>query len=168
HDLGKGTTPAEVLPSHHGHEERGLPLVDALCERLRAPSRFCDLARLVTAEHGLIHRVDALRPATILDLLERADALRRPERFELLLLACEADFRGRLGYADRPYPQAARWRELYAAVAAVDAGAIARAVERPGLIPERIRAARLQAIKRLLPPELQEEPLAEGMPRGDR
>ncbi len=151
HDLGKGTTPAEILPSHHGHEERGLPLVDALGDRLRVPRRFRELARLVTAEHGLIHKVDELRPATILDLLERADAWRRPERFEQLLLACEADFRGRLGYRERPYPQAERWRALRAAAAAVDAGAIAQGTDRPELIAQRIRAARLAAIRALHP-----------------
>lgn len=151
HDLGKGSTPPEILPSHHGHEERGLPLVDALCDRLRAPNRFRELARLVTAEHGLIHRVGELRPATILDLLERADALRRPERFEQLLVACEADFRGRWGYAERAYPQAERWRALRAAAAAVEASAIARTTERPELIPQRIREARIAAIRALHP-----------------
>ncbi|QIK37911.1 multifunctional CCA addition/repair protein [Caldichromatium japonicum] len=154
HDLGKGTTPVEILPSHHGHEERGLPLVADLCNRLRAPNRFRELGHLVTAEHGLIHRVAELRPATILDLLERADALRRPERFEHLLVACEADFRGRLGYAERSYPQAEHWRALCAAAAAVDAGAIVRTTERPELIPQRIRTARLAAIHALHPAPL--------------
>ncbi|SDX75530.1 tRNA nucleotidyltransferase (CCA-adding enzyme) [Allochromatium warmingii] len=150
HDLGKGTTPPDILPSHHGHEARGLPLVEAVCERLRVPARCRDLARLVTAEHGRIHKFDELRASTILDVLERCDALRRPERFAHLLTACEADFRGRGGYAERSYPQAERWRQVLHAVAAVDAGAIARAEPEPRLIPQRLRAARLRAIKTLV------------------
>lgn len=151
HDLGKGATPPEILPSHHGHEERGLPLVDAICDRFRVPNRCRELARLATAEHGRIHKVDELRSGTILDLFERTDAFRRPERFEQLLVACEADFRGRGDYAERPYPQADVWRRLLEAAAAVDTGTIARAAHEPRLIHERIRAARLEAIRHVRP-----------------
>jgi tRNA nucleotidyltransferase (CCA-adding enzyme) len=149
HDLGKGTTSPEILPSHHGHEERGLPMVEAICDRFRVPNRCRELARLTAAHHGRIHKVDELRAGTILDLFEHADAFRRPERFEQLLVACEADFRGRGGYAERPYPQADVWRRLLEAAAAVDAGAIARAAGEPRLIHEHVRAARLDAIKRV-------------------
>ncbi|MFD2113026.1 multifunctional CCA addition/repair protein [Thiorhodococcus fuscus] len=147
HDLGKGTTPADILPSHHGHEERGLALIEAVCKRFRVPVRCRDLARITSALHGLVHKVDELRPATLLNLMERADAFRRPERFEQMLIACEADYRGRTGYAERDYPQAEILRRLFAAVVEVDVGTIARSAPEPRLIPERIRAARIAAIK---------------------
>jgi tRNA nucleotidyltransferase (CCA-adding enzyme) len=147
HDLGKGTTPAEILPRHHGHEERGLTLIDGICDRLRIPNRCRELARVTAACHGLVHKVGELRDGTILDLLERADAIRRPARFERMLMACEADYRGRTGYAERPYPQGETWRRLLEAVSALDVAAIARASSEPRLIPERIRAARLLAIR---------------------
>jgi len=95
HDLGKGTTPKDVLPHHYGHEERSVVLVEGLCERLKTPRDFRELAVLVAHYHGLAHRAQALRADTLLKLLENSDALRRPERFELFLLACEADHRGR-------------------------------------------------------------------------
>ncbi|NEX20221.1 multifunctional CCA addition/repair protein [Thiorhodococcus mannitoliphagus] len=147
HDLGKGTTPADILPRHHGHEERGLGLVEAVCERFKIPSRCRELARITAGSHGLVHKVEELRAATILDLLERTDAIRRPTRFAQMLTACEADYRGRSGYEGRPYPQAERLQQLLSAVAALDVGAIARATSERRLIPERIRAARIAAIK---------------------
>jgi tRNA nucleotidyltransferase (CCA-adding enzyme) len=150
HDLGKGSTPAEILPSHHGHEGRSLSLIEALCGRLRAPRRFLDLARIVARYHGQVHKLAELRPGTLLDLLEGADAFRRPERFGQMVTACEADFRGRGGYADLPYPQGERLRRIFAAVAALDLGpAVARATD-PAQIPIRIREARVAAIRDLL------------------
>jgi tRNA nucleotidyltransferase (CCA-adding enzyme) len=125
HDLGKALTPAAILPRHHGHEVKSVALLEAICERLRVPADCRDVARLVARFHGDMHRVDELRPETRLTLLERCDALRRPERFELILLACEADYRGRLGWEERDYPPAAAWRAALASVRAVDAGAIA-------------------------------------------
>jgi len=145
HDLGKGTTPPEFWPKHHGHEGRGVALVREVCERLRAPLECRDLAILVARDHGNVHRALELRPATVLELLERTDALRRPERFEDFLAACAADFHGREGYAGRPYPQAERLRVALAAARGVDAGAIARQVA-PAAIPEAIRQARVAAI----------------------
>src|SRR6202167_4292875 len=105
HDLGKGTTPREEWPSHRGHEERSVSLIEALAERLRLPSDYRDLAIIVARYHGIVHRAFELRPATILDFLERADAFRRSERFAQALLACEADSRGRTGLELLPYPQ---------------------------------------------------------------
>jgi tRNA nucleotidyltransferase (CCA-adding enzyme) len=147
HDLGKGTTPADVLPSHWGHEERSVALLEALCDRFRVPNRSRELARIVARYHGLVHKVDELRPATILNLLEGMDAFRRPERFRQMLLACEADFLGRTGYANRPYPQGEILRRVQEAGAAVDAGAIAAAAPAPRLVPELIRRARIAAIR---------------------
>jgi tRNA nucleotidyltransferase (CCA-adding enzyme) len=150
HDLGKGTTEPTVLPRHKGHEKRSVLLIEDLCRRLKAPRRFCELARVVARYHGMVHKVDELRPSTILDLFQGADALRRPERFEQVLTTCEADFRGREGYQDRDYPQAAHLRKLLAAVTAVDVGSIAATQTEPAKIPQRIREARLKALREAL------------------
>lgn len=106
HDLGKGTTAAEEWPRHIAHEHRGIKLVDKACRRLKAPNQFRDLARKVCQYHTHCHRALELRGETILKLLTATDALRRPDRFEAFLLACEADARGRLGFEGRQYPQA--------------------------------------------------------------
>ncbi|MBI5331555.1 MAG: multifunctional CCA addition/repair protein [Betaproteobacteria bacterium] len=153
HDLGKGTTPADLLPRHHGHEGRGVELAKALSERLRAPAECRDLAVLVARDHGNVHRALELRPSTVVELLERTDAFRRPERFEEFLLACEADARGRLGWEERPYPQADHLRAAHAAARGVDAGAVARSVK-PERIPEAVRAARAAAVALVAPASL--------------
>lgn len=113
HDLGKGTTPAAEWPRHIGHEERSVKLIDALCERLRVPKEFRELARLVARYHGIAHRAEQLRASTLVDALDKLDVYRRPERFEQFLLACEADIRGRTGFENRPYPQADIWRRAF-------------------------------------------------------
>lgn len=105
HDLGKGTTNPDEWPKHHAHEQRGVPLVKALCERFRVPNEHKELALMVTRYHGKYHRAEEMRSATIYRLLEDCDALRRPERFALFLLACEADSRGRPGFEALHYPQ---------------------------------------------------------------
>ncbi|MGA7822851.1 MAG: multifunctional CCA addition/repair protein, partial [Steroidobacteraceae bacterium] len=104
HDLGKARTPRERWPSHHGHEEAGVPLIEALASRLKVPGAYRDLAILAARTHTLVHRALELRAATVLKLLEDADAFRRPERFAELLVACEADARGRTGLEAEPYP----------------------------------------------------------------
>lgn len=119
HDLGKGTTPKDILPRHIGHEFRGVPLVEGVCARWRVPNDYRDLALLCAAQHGKLHAVFDMRSSTLLEFLEKLDALRRPRRFEQFLLACEADARGRTGYEDRSYPQNAflkQARELVAAI----------------------------------------------------
>ncbi|MEA3278503.1 MAG: multifunctional CCA addition/repair protein [Pseudomonadota bacterium] len=150
HDLGKGTTPAEILPSHKGHEERSVALIEDVCDRLKAPRRFRDLARVAARYHGLAHKLDELRPGTILGMFEGADAFRRPERFEQMLVACEADFRGRTGYQERDYAQGRRLRRLLASVRKLDVGAVAAAVSDPRKVPERVREARIRAIREAL------------------
>jgi tRNA nucleotidyltransferase (CCA-adding enzyme) len=105
HDLGKGTTPKEQWPKHAGHEERSVALIEALCARLRSPSEYRELGVIVARYHGNAHRAFELRPKTILGILEKSDAFRRPERFAQALLAFEADSRGRLGLETAPYPQ---------------------------------------------------------------
>lgn len=124
HDLGKGTTPADLLPRHHGHEERSVRLLEKLCDRYRVPNDYRELAITVARYHGLCHRADELRPETTLKLLQSADAFRRPERFEHFLLACEADARGRLGLQDRPYPHADLLRRARQTAMAVDTTAL--------------------------------------------
>jgi len=150
HDLGKATTPADLLPRHHGHEARGVRLATALCERLRVPSDCRDLALLAARYHGDVHRAAELRSSTLVTLLERTDALRRPERFQRLLEACQCDFNGRLGWADRRYESDRRLLAILAAVRTVDAGAIALACADKTKIPAMVHAARVAAVKRLL------------------
>ena len=149
HDLGKALTAPQRWPSHHGHEEAGVPVIEALCARLKAPNGFRDLAVLTARHHAVVHRAAELRPATVLKLLEATDAFRRPERFEEMLAACEADARGRTGLDTKPYPQRDYLRRVRAAAAAVSL----EESERQGLagaaIGERIREKRLAAIKSL-------------------
>ena len=150
HDLGKATTPADILPRHIGHEARSVRLATALCERLRVPGDCRDLALLAARYHGDIHRAAELRATTLVTLLERTDALRRPERFRQLLQACQCDFNGRLGWQDRPYDSPQHLLAVLAAVNGVEAGKIAAACDDKAKIPERIHAARVAAVKRLL------------------
>jgi len=119
HDLGKGTTPHDEWPSHRGHEERSVSLIEALGRRLRLPAEYRDLAVIVARYHGIVHRAFELKPTTILDFLERADAFRRPERFAQALLACEADSRGRSGLENVPYPQRGYLQAAREAAAAI-------------------------------------------------
>jgi tRNA nucleotidyltransferase (CCA-adding enzyme) len=148
HDLGKGTTPAEMLPKHHGHEQRGAKLVVAVSARLRAPRAARELAEQVAAHHLVVHRALELRADTTLELIEKIDGLRRPERFAQFLTACEADARGRLGLEGRPYPQRARLEAALAAARGVDAAAIAEGLEGPE-VAKRLRAARISEIEKL-------------------
>jgi len=149
HDLGKGTTPPAEWPRHIAHEERGSELVRQFCQRFRVPNEHRDLAILTARFHGHGHRVFELRPGTVLELLEALDAFRKPARLERFLLACEADFRGRSGFADKTYPQAELLRALYAAAAGVDAAGIAAETTGGGPeIAERVRRARLEAVTR--------------------
>jgi tRNA nucleotidyltransferase (CCA-adding enzyme) len=146
HDLGKGLTPRDQWPRHHGHEARGADLARTVSERLKAPAECRDLAVLVSREHGIVHRAPELRAETTLRLLERCDALRRPQRFDELLQACEADFRGRPGNGACDYPPPRLLRDALAAVRRIDAAAIAHAGD-PAGIAERLRVARMQAIQ---------------------
>ena len=156
HDLGKGSTPAEVLPRHIGHEGRSVKLAQQVAQRLRVPSDCKELAEVVAREHGNIHRSAELQPAALMRLLTRCDAVRQPERFALVLQACEADARGRLGLEDRPYPQAQRLAQALQATLAVPTAELAAAAAREGLkgpqIGERIEAARVAAMAQALPP----------------
>jgi tRNA nucleotidyltransferase (CCA-adding enzyme) len=148
HDLGKGLTPAADLPSHPGHEERGMPLVEAVCARLRAPGSFRELALVVCALHLRVHRLREMQAPGVMRLIEDADLLRRPERLRDLLVACEADYRGRLGREGRPYLQAAQLRAALQAAAAVQARDLDVADLSGEQIGARLREARIAAIAR--------------------
>ncbi len=150
HDLGKGLTPAQDLPRHPGHEARSVKLVDAVSARLKTPADCRELALLVARYHGDIRRGPELRAATIVKLLESADALRRPQRFEQLLQACACDFHGRLGWEDKPIPAPELFMQALAAARAVDAAGIARSCDDASQIPERLHAARVAAVKQAL------------------
>jgi len=147
HDLGKGGTPPEEWPRHIAHESRGAEFVRAFCERFRAPNEHRDLAILAARFHGLAHRAFELRPGTLLELFEGIDSFRKPARLEKFLTVAEADFRGREGFSEKPYPQAALLRALYRAAADVDAAAIAADASGDGpKIAEALRCERLAAI----------------------
>lgn len=145
HDLGKATTPAARLPSHPGHEQRSVKLIAKLASRMPVPRACRELAQIVAEFHTHCHRAFELRDETVLKVLERGDAFRRPERFERFLLACEADARGRAGLEDRDYAQAGHFRAAQAAATAVDSAAIARDLA-PERIADAIRRARVSAI----------------------
>jgi tRNA nucleotidyltransferase (CCA-adding enzyme) len=146
HDLGKGTTPPQQWPGHRGHELRSVALIEALTARLRIPSDYRDLALIVAQYHGIVHRAFELRPSTILDLMERADAFRRPERFAQALLACEADSRGRSGLEAKPYPQRDYVLAAREAAASVRPTAEDIAQHSGAKMGELLRRRRLQAI----------------------
>ncbi|MCB2017098.1 MAG: HD domain-containing protein, partial [Hydrogenophaga sp.] len=128
HDLGKGTTPADVLPRHIGHEERSARLLRDVCDRWRVPRECRELADVVAREHGHVHRSGEFGSTAVLRLLERCDAIRRPDRFDEVLLACESDARGRLGFEEASYPQRDRLRLALAAAQSVDPEPISRQV----------------------------------------
>jgi tRNA nucleotidyltransferase (CCA-adding enzyme) len=150
HDLGKGTTPAHVLPKHIGHEERSARLLRALAQRLRVPTECRDLADVVAREHGNIHRSGEFGAAATVRLLERCDAFRKPRRFAQVLLACECDARGRLGLEEKPYPQRPRLLAALAAAQRVATDEVAARAAQAGLsgprVGEMIHRARVEAL----------------------
>jgi tRNA nucleotidyltransferase (CCA-adding enzyme) len=157
HDLGKALTPPEKWPSHRGHEEAGVPLIEELCDRLRVPNGYRELAVITARHHAMLHRAAELRPATLLKLLETVDAFRRPERFRELLLACESDARGRAGLENQPYPQSEYLLRARDAAAAVTLSEEERRELKGPFLGERLREKRLAAVTALketaCPPE---------------
>ncbi len=145
HDLGKGLTPQEFWPKHVGHEAKSVELVRSLSDRIRVPADCRDLALAVAREHGIVHRAPELRPGTVVELLERVDAFRRPRRFDEFLQACECDFRGRPGYEARAFPAVEYLKQALQAAQSVDAGVVAKRVE-PAHIREAVFQARTEAV----------------------
>jgi len=150
HDLGKGTTPVELLPKHIGHEQRSVSLVKEVCKRLRVPNDCKELGVMTAKFHGKLHQAPQMRPATLLEFLIELDAIRQPDRFSDFLQACEADSRGRTGYVDCATPAAELMLKAQNAAAGVDAGAVAAACEGPQQIKIKVFEARLDAVKAVL------------------
>ena len=151
HDLGKGTTPPDQWPRHHGHEMHSEKLVDRVCKRLKIPNDCRDLALMTAREHGNVGRAVELRAKTVITLFERCDAFRKPQRFIDMLTASECDHRGRTGFEKRPFPQKDYLHSLLVAAQTVNGGAVAEATkqrypEQPQRIPEAIHDARVKAI----------------------
>jgi tRNA nucleotidyltransferase (CCA-adding enzyme) len=150
HDLGKGTTPPDMLPRHIAHEERSVRLLKAVSQRLRVPVECNELAQVVAREHGNIHRSGTLNAAALVRLIERCDAIRKPDRFAEILLACACDARGRLGFQDTPYPQAERLAKALHQALSVATHSIAAHAQSTGAtgpkIGEFIQAARIEAV----------------------
>jgi tRNA nucleotidyltransferase (CCA-adding enzyme) len=151
HDLGKGTTPAHMLPRHIGHEQRSAELLRHVSERWRVPRECRELADVVAREHGNLHRSGDLDAAATVRLLERCDAIRRPQRFDEILQACECDSRGRLGHEDNPYPQAIRLNAALKTVLTVDTATVAQEAMQHGksgpAIAKMVHSARVNALK---------------------
>ena len=166
HDLGKGTTPADVLPRHIGHEQRSSKLLRTVGQRLRVPTDCTELADVVAREHGNIHRSGDLNAAALVRLLERCDAFRKPARFADALLACECDARGRLGMEEDAYPQRPHLLAALAAAQGVDTASVAQAAVDRGArgeaIGKAVATARAQAVQAWLGQAASETPSGDG------
>ena len=166
HDLGKGTTPTDVLPRHIGHEQRSSKLLRTVGQRLRVPTDCTELADVVAREHGNIHRSGDLNAAALVRLLERCDAFRKPARFADALLACECDARGRLGMEEDAYPQRQHLLAALAAAQGVDTASVAQAAvdrgARGDAIGKAVATARAQAVQAWLNQAASETPSGDG------
>ena len=150
HDLGKGTTPADILPRHIGHEARSVQLVKEVCKRLRVPNDCKELAQIVAKFHGKLHQALHMKPSTLLEFLVELDAIRQPERFSGFLKACEADSRGRTGLESCAIPEMELILKVLQAAQRVDAGQVASAFSDSEKIKKAVFEARLQAVKQVL------------------
>ena len=149
HDLGKGTTPADILPRHIGHEARSVNLVKEVCKRLRVPNDCKELGVMVANFHGKLHQALKMRPGTLLEFLMELDAIRQPQRFKDFLKACEADSRGRTGLENCALPETDFIVHALEAASSIDAGAIAKQLVEPETIKKAVFEARLAAIKQI-------------------
>ena len=147
HDLGKGITPKNKWPKHIAHETRGVPLVKALCDRYKIPNNYRELALIVTEYHLHYHRAEELKNSTFLKTLDSLDAFRRPERFELFLLACEADSRGRTGFEDKDFKQPQVYRDVFNAAKQINAKELVAQGLKGKAIKEELNKKRIHAIK---------------------
>lgn len=152
HDLGKANTPTDILPSHHGHEGRGVKRIQRLAERLPVPRQWRELAEIVACYHGHSHRLAKLKPSTVMKVLERTDAFRRPQRFADFLLACEADARGRAGLEGDAYPQREQFMALRDAAAEVDPQALIADGYSGAKLGKKLAETRLQAVSFAMAP----------------
>ena len=150
HDLGKGTTPKDILPRHTGHEVRGVDLLKEVSRRLRVPNDCKELAQIVAKFHGKVHQVSKMQPETVLQFLMDTNAIRQPQRFQEFLLACECDSRGRISFEESECLESQLLMRLLKAVLAVDAGAVAKTHTEPEAIKQAVFDARLEAIKQVI------------------
>lgn len=149
HDLGKGTTPKNQWPKHIDHESRGVPLVEKLCDRYRIPNDYRELGVIVAKYHLHYHRAEELKDKTFLKILNSLDAFRRPERFELFLLACEADSRGRTGYEDKNFVQPSIYRKVFNAAKTINAKELVALGLKGQEIKEELNKQRILEIKKI-------------------
>ena len=149
HDLGKGKTPPQDWPQHIGHEERGVALIETLCQRLRVPKDYCKLAKHVARYHTHCHRALNLKPSTLVKTLENLNAYRQPETLDHFLLACEADARGRSGFEERAYPQAQYFKEALLASKQIDTQALINAGYSGKKLGDAIHQQRVNAVRKL-------------------
>ncbi len=147
HDLGKAKTPKNLWPSHKGHEKAGIAVIKTLCKRLKTPKSWCELACLSSEFHLHCHRLMEMKAETIVKTLEKVDAFRRPERFEQFLITCEADFKGRLGWENKDYPQRKQFSQLRKAASTIDTKTIVQNSQNPAHIAQQIYRARVKAVK---------------------
>lgn len=147
HDLGKALSPKETLPKHHGHGQKGLPLIKALCKRFRVPNEYRDLALLVSDQHQNIHNAYELRAETIVKLFDKADFWRKPHRLQQLLLSCEADAKGRTGFELSPYPQAGYIQQCFKVAADVAVKDVIEAGYKGAEIRQQLTAQRIEAVR---------------------
>lgn len=149
HDLGKALSPKEHLPKHHGHGQKGLPLIKALCTRLRVPNEMRDLALLVSDQHQNIHQAFELRSETIIKIFDKADFWRKPERLNQVILSCIADMRGRTGFETNEYPQGEYLIECFSAANNVNVSAIIAAGFQGAEIKQALNLKRIEAVNQL-------------------
>lgn len=149
HDLGKALSPKEHWPKHHGHGQKGLPVIKSLCERLRIPNEYRDLALLVSDQHQNVHQAFELRSETIIKLFDKADFWRKPERLKQLLLACIADMRGRTGFEHHAYPQGDYLSACFLAANTVDVKAIIAAGFQGAQIKQALNSKRIEVIEQV-------------------
>jgi tRNA nucleotidyltransferase (CCA-adding enzyme) len=147
HDLGKGTTPADILPRHIGHEIRSVDLLKNVASRLRVPNDCKELAHIVAKFHGKLHQVLKMKPSTLVEFLTELDAFRQPERFNDFLKACECDSRGRTGLENCELPETDLILSALEAASSIDAGAIAKQHTAPEMIKKAVFEARLKAVE---------------------
>ncbi len=150
HDLGKGTTPADLLPSHHGHEQRSADLTKKLCARIKVPKDYRDLGIMVGAYHTHCHRIKEMKATTILKYLEKMDVFRRTKRFDQFLVTCKADAKGRMGKENDDYPQAEYFKSLQLVASSVDTKSLLEKGMKGEQIAQALRERRLNSIKKFL------------------
>jgi tRNA nucleotidyltransferase (CCA-adding enzyme) len=146
HDLGKAHTPKELWPSHKGHGQLGLQLINNLCKRLKIPNECRELACLVSEHHTLIHKGLELKAASLITLMDQNDAWRKPERFGQMLQCCVADSKGRTGFEEKDYPSADYIWRAFQAAQLVDVQPILKKGYKGAEIKAQLQRARIRAV----------------------